>query len=85
MQHQASAERKGLKGQQMCLWGIARMSKAELSDTGSKVLFGFTGGKCLTCNKVVSLFGAIPLAINSNTRPICAEQPKESAELIAFL
>ena len=42
---------------------IARMSKAELSETGSKVLFSITGGGqvgCLACNKrqVVSLFGA---------------------------
>ena len=44
------------------------MSKAELRDTGSNVLFGVTGGQgeCLACNKpqVMSLFGAVLL--NSN-------------------
>ena len=49
------------------------MSKAVLSDTGSKVLFGVPGGGqvgCLSSNKrqVVSLFGAIPLEIATSSK-----------------
>ena len=55
------------------------LRKDELSDTGSKVLFGVTGGGqvgCLACNKrqVVSLFGAVPLDNNiRQALPTCPE------------
>ena len=51
---------------------IESMLNTVLSDTGSEVMFGVTGGGqdgSFACNKcqVVSLFGAIPLPILINT------------------